>query len=351
MSLPFHSMIKLCNTASQLFVFSHFVGGGGGGGVLCRWSWSRLCLLTYLLNKQHKTTTTTSVVSFCITAICVCLLSLQYHWVTWLFFFNVPIYSSLLISLKKLWVNIFFSLNEMGKTGAKIISKKLTKGSSVIFRSFFKSVFPKNLLGLPPPPSPWLSYKKKSLMGIPMYTCTSMYLNTHTSFMQDHSSTPLPFTTTTSLTTPHCAMFIELFLLEHLRCFFVIDDQQRRFFCREQRPWQSCTAGGGRTSHAFTPISVTAQGFFSLAARLARDERLWVDTTWMRELSELVVEDNHSSSNRSLWRWTLGRLVCRVEGVQRTFLRARSVSSASFHFCCGHWYHYWRTFNFFLAWK
>ena len=166
MSLPFHSMIKLCNTASQLFVFSHFVGGGGGR-VLCRWSWSRLCLLTYLLNKQHKTTTTTSVVSFCITAICVCLLSLQYHWVTWLFFFNVPIYSSLLISLKKLWVNIFFSLNEMGKTGAKIISKKLTKGSSVIFRSFFKSVFPKNLLGLPPPPLPLTFVQKKKFDGHP----------------------------------------------------------------------------------------------------------------------------------------------------------------------------------------
>ena len=30
------------------------------------------------------------------------------------------------------------------------------------FRSFFKSVFLKNLLGLPPPPpSPWLSYKTK----------------------------------------------------------------------------------------------------------------------------------------------------------------------------------------------
>ena len=95
------------------------------------------------------------------------------------------------------------------------------------FRSFFKSVFQKNLLGLPPPPD---FRTKKGLMGIPMYTCTSMYLNTHTSFVQGHSSTPLPFATTTSLTTPHCAMFIELFLLEHLRCFCVTDDR-RRVFC------------------------------------------------------------------------------------------------------------------------
>ena len=73
--------------------------------------------------------------------------------------------------------------------------------------------------------------------------------------------TPLPFTTTTSLTTPYCAMFIELFLLEHLRCFFVTDDRQRRVFCRERRPWQSCTAGGGRTSHAFTSISVSKGSF------------------------------------------------------------------------------------------
>ena len=93
-----------------------------------------------------------------------------------------------------------------------------------------------------------------------MYTCTSMYLNTHTSFMQGHSSTPLPFTTITSLTT-HCVMFIELFLLEHLRCFFVTDDRQRRVFCRERRPWQSCKAGGGRTSHAFTSISVSKGSF------------------------------------------------------------------------------------------
>ena len=34
-----------------------------------------------------------------------------------------------------------------------------------------------------------------------------------------------------------------------------------------------------------------------------------------RELSELVVEDNHSSLTRSLWRRTPGRLVSRVEGV------------------------------------
>ena len=94
-----------------------------------------------------------------------------------------------------------------------------------------------------------------------MYTWTSMNLITHTSFMQGHSSTPLPFTTTTSLTTPHCAMFIELFLLEHLRCFFVTDDRQRRVFCRKRRPWQSCTAGGGRTSHAFTSVSVSKGSF------------------------------------------------------------------------------------------
>ena len=131
-----------------------------------------------------------------------------------------------------------------------------------------------------------------------MYTCTSMCLNTHTSFMQGHSLTPLPFTTTTSLTTPYCAMFIELFLLEHLRCFFVTDDRQRRVFCRERRPWQSCTAGGGRTSHAFTSISVSKGSFrWRLAWRVTHDGRLWVNTTWMR-----VVEDNHSSSNRSLWR-------------------------------------------------
>ena len=65
-----------------------------------------------------------------------------------------------------------------------------------------------------------------------MYACTSMYLNTHTSFMESQSSAPLPFTTTTSLTTPPCAVFIELFLLKHLRCFFVNDDRQRRVFCR-----------------------------------------------------------------------------------------------------------------------
>ena len=73
----------------------------------------------------------------------------------------------------------------------------------------------------------------------------------------------------------------------------------------------------GRRPH-FARIHVDLRQFFSLAARLASDGRLRVDTTWMRELSELVVEDNHSSSNRSLWRRTpAGRLVCRVEGVQK----------------------------------
>ena len=70
-----------------------------------------------------------------------------------------------------------------------------------------------------------------------------------------------PSTTTTSLTTPHCAMFIELFLLEHLWCFLVTDDRQRRVFCGKRCPWQSCTAGGGRTSHAFTSISVSKGSF------------------------------------------------------------------------------------------
>ena len=68
---------------------------------------------------------------------------------------------------------------------------------------------------------------------------------------------------------------------------------------------------GRRPHFARVHVDLRQQGFFSLAARLARDERLWVDTTWMRELSELVVEDNHSSSNRSLWRRTPGQLARR----------------------------------------
>ena len=44
-------------------------------------------------------------------------------------------------------------------------------------------------------------------------------------------------------------MFIELFLLEHLRCSFVTDDRQR-VFCRERRPWQSCTAGSQQAAAA-----------------------------------------------------------------------------------------------------
>ena len=122
-----------------------------------------------------------------------------------------------------------------------------------------------------------------------MYTCTSMYLNTHTSFMQGHSSTQLPFTTTTSLTT-HCAIFIELFLLEHLRCYFVTSDRQRVFL--SGTPSMTVLHSGRRPHFACVHVDLRQQGFFSLAARLARDGRLWVDTTWMRELSELVVEDN-----------------------------------------------------------
>ena len=45
---------------------------------------------------------------------------------------------------------------------------------------------------------------------------------------------------------------------------------------------------GLRPHFARIHVDLRQQGFFSLAARLARDGHLWVDTTWMRELSELV---------------------------------------------------------------
>ena len=145
-----------------------------------------------------------------------------------------------------------------------------TKGSSVIFEVFLNPYSRRICLDSPPPPD---FSTQKSLMGIPKYTCTSMYLNTHTSFMQGHSSTPLPFTTTTSLTTTHCATFIELFLLEHLRCFFVTDDRQRRVFL-SGKPSMTVLHSGRRPHFARVHVDLRQQGFFSLADRLARDERL-----------------------------------------------------------------------------
>ena len=144
-------------------------------------------------------------------------------------------------------------------------------------------------------------------------------------------------------------MFIELFLLKHLRCFFVTDDWQRRVFL-SGTPSMTVMHSGRRPHFARVHVDLRRQGFFSLAARLARDGRLWVDTTWMRELSELVVEDNHTFSNRSLWRRTPGRLVCRAKR-SKGHPSAPVQQSASFHFCCGHWYHYWRTFSFFSCLK
>ena len=134
------------------------------------------------------------------------------------------------------------------------------KGSSVIFEVFLNPYSRRICLDSPPPPG---FRTKKKFDGHPN-VYVYQYVLEHPYKLhagQGHSSTPLPFTTTTSLTAPHCAMFIELFLLEHLRCFFVTDDRQRRVFCRERRLWQSCTAGGGCTSHAFTSTSVRKGSF------------------------------------------------------------------------------------------
>ena len=167
-------------------------------------------------------------------------------------------------------------------------------------------------------------------MGIPMYTCTSMYLNTRTTSCRAtrrrlHSPSPQPpawqiltaLCLSSSFSSNTCDAFHNWW-------------SKMTSFCLERCPWQSCTAGGGRTSHAFTSIFVSKG---SIRWRLA-----WCVTDVCESTQHecenfpnwwLILEDNHSSSNRSLWRWTPGRLVCRVEGVQRTSLRARSASSAS----------------------
>ena len=152
-----------------------------------------------------------------------------------------------------------------------------------------------------------------------MYTCTSMYWNTHTSFMQGHS-TRLPFTTTTSLTTLHCATFIELFLLEHLRYFFVlqmIDNDE--FFVgntvddsHAQRAAGTLRTRSRRSVKGSSRVAGGSLGAWRTSVSASRHNMNHENFPNWRLMTIILI---HSSSNRSLWRRTPERLVCRIEGV------------------------------------
>ena len=140
----------------------------------------------------------------------------------------------------------------LARKSAKLFAN--TKGSSVIFELFLNPYSRRICLDSPPPPDfrtkkkcdghpnvyvyqYWLEHPYKLYAG-PLVDSTPLHHNHH----PDNSSLRSVYRTL-SPRTP--AML------------FVTDDQQRRVFCRERRPWQSCTVGGGRTSHAFTSISVS----------------------------------------------------------------------------------------------
>ena len=152
---------------------------------------------------------------------------------------------------------------------------------------------------------------------------------------------------TTNLTTLYCALFIELFFFEHLRCSFELVIDNGELFVSATLSTKSCIAGC--SSDTFTSISV--KGFFCWLAKCVTDvcESAQHEA---QELSELAVDDDlnffesHRVKNPSEHPYGSP-----VNGIAFRGPIPKDIPPFSFvctlPLCCAHRYHSWRALYFF----